>query len=85
DANRHETGDESAARGIRPNGDERQDDSRAAGYIIDSSGRSRAWAGDDFVAATERQISALRFPGDVRVIRHAPEPESATPESDDDQ
>ncbi|MCG8378115.1 MAG: hypothetical protein MI865_01430 [Proteobacteria bacterium] len=83
DANR---GSRARASGFRESGsDDKKElaDENAAGYIIDSSGKSRAWSGSDFVKATSRQISEIRFPGDVRIVRHAADPEQ--PDASDEQ
>ena len=87
DANRHAVAQSAGpANGVSDDKDQR-DDADAAGYIIGSNGKSRAWAGSDFVEASDRQIERLRFPGEVRVIRHAQDqkpPPSKTKDDDDD-
>ena len=42
----------------------------AAGYIINSSGRARLWMNGDFVESGNPTPAALKFPGDVKIVRH---------------
>lgn len=58
----------------------------AAGYIINSSGRARFWMNGGFVESGESSPAALKFPGDVKIVRHhVPQSRSdATPDMQPD-
>lgn len=70
-----------AARG----GEEREEASpaprsveRPAGYIENSSGERRNWQRGDFVVNDDSSVA--RFPGDIQIRRHTPEPRDDTDE-----
>lgn len=42
-----------------------------AGYIIRNNGGQQRWSDGDFVSSGLPSLAAMRFPGDVKIVRHA--------------
>lgn len=43
----------------------------AAGYIIKSDGGQQRWSNGDFVVSRLSSLAAMKFPGDIKIVRHA--------------
>ena len=53
-----------------------------AGFIINSNGKRSQWKGGDFEQTSSTSISDMRFPDDVKIIRH--DNSAAGPDDDDE-
>ena len=56
---------------------------RSAGYIQSSNGKSRQWRDGEFVESRGAPSRDMRFPGDVKIVRHPAKPEPIEPASTD--
>lgn len=47
-----------------------------AGYIIKSDGSRRHWSNGDFVTSNNAALVEMKFPGDIKIVRHSAENET---------
>lgn len=47
-----------------------------AGYIIKSDGTQQRWSDGDFVSSNRMKLAEMKFPGDIKIIRHTTDNEA---------
>ncbi len=67
---KHSASDGASASGTSPVPEALAPSALSAGYIIGRDGQAKVWKDGDFASSSMRRETALRFPGDVKIIRH---------------
>lgn len=68
---KHSASDIASASGTTPVSGVLSQSALSAGYIIGRDGRAKVWKDGDFLSSPAPRETVLRFPGDVKIIRHS--------------
>lgn len=67
---KHSASDLASASGTSPAADALSQPALSAGYIIGQDGQAKVWKDGNFLSSPAPRGTTLRFPGDVKIIRH---------------